>query len=137
MATNRLSQLLHPSAPPAPKTVTLTDREIDERVSPARFRITKPTVDTYRAQIARAVEAEVARRLQEREREWAREEEARREEDARRLAEEEAKREEKHMGKAPAQEPLLSGTLTPLLRRHEDVEGGELKKRLEELEQKL
>lgn len=80
----------------------------------------------------------MARRLEEREREWVREEEARREEEvARRLAEEEAKREEKQKGKAPAQESIPSGTLTPLLRRQEDVEGGELKKRLEELEQKL
>lgn len=118
MTTNRLSQLLHQPAPPAPKTVTLTDKEIDER-------------------IARAVEAEVARRLEERERERAREEEARREEEVRRLAKEEVKREEKRMGKAPAHEPLPSGTLTPLLRRQEDVEGGELKKRLEELEQKF
>lgn len=82
------------------------------------------------------MEAEVARRLEEREREWAREEEARREEDARRW--EEARRAEKRKGKEPAsQESLPSGTLTPLLRRQEDLDSGALKKRLEELEQKL
>lgn len=43
----------------------------------------------------------------------------------------------KRKEKAPAQESLPSGTLTPLLRHQEDVDGGELKKRLEELEQKL
>lgn len=119
--SSRLSQLMQPPAPPRAKTVTLTDKEIDER-------------------IARAVEAEVARRLAEHAAERAREEEARLEEEvAIRLAEELAKRDGKRKGKAPAQqqETLPSGTLTPLMRRHEDVSGDELKKRLEELEQKF
>ncbi|EKM57950.1 uncharacterized protein PHACADRAFT_193079 [Phanerochaete carnosa HHB-10118-sp] len=118
---SRLSQLMHPPAPSAPKTVTLTDKEIDER-------------------IARAVEAEVARRLAEHANERAREEATRREEEvAVRLAEELAKREAKRKGKAPEQhqESLPLNTLTPLMHRHEDANGDELKKRLEELEQKF
>jgi kinesin family member 22 len=55
------------------------------------------------------------------------------------MAEEEAKRAAaKGKTREPMQqESIPSGTLTPLLRQKEDVDGGELKKRLEELEQKL
>ncbi|EJC98206.1 kinesin-domain-containing protein [Fomitiporia mediterranea MF3/22] len=107
----------------------MTEEEIDER-------------------IARAVEIEVARRLEERER--RREEEERKEVEKQVLATTE---EESHpstpdvilsdemtrpaLAPAPpaALSTLPSGVLTPLLRRHEDLDN-ELKRRLAELEQK-
>ncbi|KAI0087443.1 P-loop containing nucleoside triphosphate hydrolase protein [Irpex rosettiformis] len=113
---NRLSQTMLP--PPIPQsqlqkaTLTLTDKEIDER-------------------IAKAVEAEVARRLEERERERTKEEAVRREEDARRMATGKAK--EDSAAKA-AHTP--SGAATPNGQRQIEIDS-ELKKRLEELEQKL
>lgn len=124
--------------PPAPaprvKTVTLTDKEIDERVS--FVVIDHGWVSHLILKIARAVEAEVTRRLEERERERALEDEARREE-ARQQAEEESSRAaQKRRERPPPHGSIPSGTLSPLLRRHEDLDG-ELKKRLEELEQKL
>ncbi|KAI0697020.1 P-loop containing nucleoside triphosphate hydrolase protein [Cytidiella melzeri] len=112
--SNRLSQMLPP--PPIPQlqkaTLALTDKEIDER-------------------IARAVEAEVARRLEEREKERAREDEARREVEARRAAEEKAKERD-----ALITDVNPSGAVTPNIQRQSELDG-ELKKRLEELEQKL
>ena len=78
-------------------------------------------------QISKAVEAEVARRLEERERERAEEE---------RLAKE-AKDEDDARMKSPRKESksLPPGVLTPLLKRHRDLDD-ELKTRLHELERK-
>ncbi|KAI0761109.1 P-loop containing nucleoside triphosphate hydrolase protein [Irpex lacteus] len=116
-SASRLSQVMAPPAVPQPQlkvqpqksTLALTDKEIDER-------------------IARAVEAEVARRLEERERERAREDEERRKEDARRLAAEKAR--EEAAGRLP------SGAVSPNTQAQPEMDS-ELKKRLEELEQKL
>lgn len=92
--------------------VQLTDKEIDER-------------------IARAVEAEVARRLKERE-EREREEQARLEQEKENIAimEKQAAEREK-----AAEQKLPPGVLTPLLKRHRDLDE-ELRARLAELEQK-
>ncbi|KAJ3558283.1 hypothetical protein NM688_g1017 [Phlebia brevispora] len=100
-SASRLSQI-PPSVPVRSATVALTDKEIDER-------------------IARAVEAEVARRLEEREREREKEEAERREreEEDRRNAE----------GEISAKEKEQAHTSTELEL--------ELRQRLEELEQKL
>lgn len=84
----------------------MTEKEIDERIS-------------------KAVEAEVARRLAERERE--------------RLAEEQRSKEiEQEASKSPPikEKTLPSGVLTPLLKRHKDLDD-ELKNRLHELERKF
>lgn len=77
---------------------------------------------------------EVARRLEERERERALEEEGRR-------AREQAEAETSAQGSAaavdePSGQTLPSGVLTPLLKRHRDLDD-ELKARLQELENKL
>lgn len=92
-------------------TVQLTDKEIDER-------------------IARAVEAEVTRRLKERE-EREREEQARLQQEKENIAlmEKQATERERPEQKLP------SGVLTPLLKRHRDLDE-ELRSRLAELEQK-
>lgn len=79
-------------------------------------------------QIAKAVEAEVTRRLEERERERARKEEGRREEEA--SHETEAK-----LADESRSHDVSSGAISPV-RRNADLDI-ELKKRLEELEQKL
>ncbi|PSR70750.1 hypothetical protein PHLCEN_2v13370 [Hermanssonia centrifuga] len=106
----RLSQVMAPPPPPR-ATYALTDKEIDER-------------------IARAVEAEVARRLEERERERDREE------DARRAAEAEERAKEMEKQKQKEQQRDLSCGQEQTLHSSEDLES-ELKKRLEELEQKM
>jgi hypothetical protein len=74
------------------------------------------------------VEAEVARRLEEREKE----EEERREKEKR---DEITKAKERSPKKEP-RETLPSGVLTPLLKRHRDLDN-ELKNRLQELELKM
>ncbi|KAG6819786.1 hypothetical protein H0H93_008701 [Arthromyces matolae] len=89
----------------------LTEKEIDERIS-------------------RAVEAEVARRLEERERQREKEEIERR-----------ARETEASAILEPPQSPkkeqvLPAGVLTPLLKRHKDLDD-ELKARLQELERKF
>lgn len=92
-------------------TVQLSDKEIDER-------------------IARAVEAEVTRRLKERE-EREREEQARlrqEKENIALMAKQTTEREK-------PEQKLPSGVLTPLLKRHRDLDE-ELRSRLAELEQK-
>ncbi|THG95584.1 hypothetical protein EW026_g6088 [Hermanssonia centrifuga] len=106
----RLSQVMAPPPPPR-ATYALTDKEIDER-------------------IARAVEAEVARRLEERERERDREE------DARRAAEAEERAKEMEKQKQKEQQRDLSCGQEQTLHSSDDLES-ELKKRLEELEQKM
>jgi len=83
------------------------------------------------------VEAEVARRLEERERAREREEEERRV----REREEEVQREASLVCNALSRSPkkdhtLPSGVLTPLLKRHRDLDD-ELQTRLQELERKL
>ncbi|KAF8903894.1 kinesin-like protein [Gymnopilus junonius] len=94
----------------------MTEKEIDERISKA---------------VEAAVEAEVTRRLAERERQRAEEEERRR------AAAESAKGQvARSRSRSPTKEPSLpSGVLTPLLRRHKDLDN-ELKNRLQELEKK-
>ncbi|GLB45200.1 putative TRAFAC class myosin-kinesin ATPase superfamily, kinesin family protein [Lyophyllum shimeji] len=92
----------------------LTEKEIDERIS-------------------KAVEAEVARRLEERERAREREEEERRA----REQEMESQPPGSSKSRSPKKEQTLpSGVLTPLLKRHKDLDD-ELKSRLEELERKF
>jgi len=82
------------------------------------------------AQIARAVEAEVTRRLKERE-EREREEQARLQQEKENLA-----LQEKQAAESAKVEPKLpSGVLSPLLKRHRDLDE-ELRARLAELEQK-
>lgn len=76
------------------------------------------------------MEAEVTRRLAERERQRAEEEEGARE----------AARREGHVARPRSRSPtkenaLPSGVLTPLLKRHKDLDD-ELKSRLQELERK-
>ena len=73
------------------------------------------------------MEAEVTRRLEERERERAEEEERRAREDQAPVAQ---------RRRSPKRESLPSGVLTPLLKRNRDL-GDELKNRLQELEKKL
>lgn len=102
----------HSSIPQKPEsTVQLTDKEIDER-------------------IARAVEVEVTRRLKERE-------EREREEQARLRQEKEniALLEKQTTEREKPEQKLPSGVLTPLLKRHRDLDE-ELRSRLAELEQK-
>ncbi|PBK94856.1 kinesin-domain-containing protein [Armillaria gallica] len=91
----------------ASMVLSLTDKEIDERIS-------------------KAVEAEVARILEEREKERL-EKETRMSPGSGR-----------HKSRSPKKEsaPLPSGVLTPLLKRHKDLDD-ELKARLQELERKF
>ncbi|KAG6896724.1 hypothetical protein C0992_006491 [Termitomyces sp. T32_za158] len=96
----------------------LTEKEIDDRIS-------------------RAVEAEVTRRLEERERQREKEEQERRAQEQ----ELEFQRQASSAARAKLQSPkkeqtFPSGVLTPLLKRHKDLDE-ELKARLQELEQKL
>ncbi|KAG6906300.1 hypothetical protein DXG01_014669 [Tephrocybe rancida] len=96
----------------------LTEKEIDERIS-------------------RAVEAEVTRRLEERERQREKEEQQRRA----REQEMELQRPISTISPAKSWSPkkeqtLPSGVLTPLLKRHKDLDD-ELKSRLQELERKF
>lgn len=86
------------------------------------------------------MEAEVARRLAEREEERIREEEARKADEEARKNQEEAQRTFESAAKDKQEdqglESVTSGVLAPLLRRQEDLDG-DLRKRLHELEQKL
>ncbi|KAF8961771.1 kinesin-like protein, partial [Flammula alnicola] len=94
----------------------MTEKEIDERISKA---------------VEAAVEAEVTRRLAERERQ--RVEEEQREKEVKQGAEGQVAR---SRSKSPTKENTLpSGVLTPLLKRHKDLDD-ELKNRLQELEKK-
>ncbi|KAI9569943.1 P-loop containing nucleoside triphosphate hydrolase protein [Boletus coccyginus] len=94
-------------------TVQLTDKDIDER-------------------IARAVEAEVARRLKERE-DREREEQARLQQEKENLALGEKQDDERRQAQADSKLP--AGVLTPLLTRHRDLDD-QLRARLAELEEK-
>jgi kinesin family protein 22 len=78
------------------------------------------------------VEAEVARRLEEREKERVKEEDERR---AKEQQDQQAEAAEKKKDDS-LKETLPSGVLTPLLKRHRDLDD-ELKARLYELEAKL
>jgi kinesin family protein 22 len=88
----------------------------------------------FDAQIAKAVEVEVARRLEEREKERVREEEERRAKELQQQAAA-AERETQPVDE-PSKQTLPSGVLTPLLKRHRDLDD-ELKMRLQELEAKM
>ncbi|CAA7268260.1 unnamed protein product [Cyclocybe aegerita] len=97
----------------------MTEKEIDDRISKA---------------VEAAVEAEVARRLAERERQRQLEEEERSKEAA--AAAESQVRITRSRSRSPRKElSLPSGVLTPLLQRHKDLDE-ELKTRLQELEKK-
>ncbi|KAF9553564.1 kinesin-domain-containing protein [Agrocybe pediades] len=92
--------------------IGLTEKEIDERISKA---------------VEAAVEAEVTRRLAERERQRAEAEQREREREAAAVT---------SSRKSPTKTATVpSGLLTPLLKRHKDLDE-ELKTRLHELEQK-
>ena len=118
-------------------TVGLTDKEIDERVIHRKFcvlLIPNTNANFNWGQITKAVEIEVTRRLEEREKlERLREEERRT-----RQTEQQMSNSEKPIPSADqtAQQSLPSGVLTPLLKRHRDLDD-ELKARLHELEEKL
>lgn len=111
-------------------SIGLTDKEIDERV---RLSSDLFASDTYFiTQIAKAVEREVKRRMEEHERARAAEEEERRaKEQLSEIEEKVSSREDER-----SQPMLPSGVMTPLLKRHQDLDD-ELKARLQELEQKL
>ncbi|KAG8216883.1 P-loop containing nucleoside triphosphate hydrolase protein [Butyriboletus roseoflavus] len=94
-------------------TVQLTDKDIDER-------------------IAKAVEAEVARRLKERE-DREREENTRLQQEKENFAPREKQDDERRQTQADCKLP--SGVLTPLLTRHRDLDD-QLRARLAELEEK-
>lgn len=101
----------------------MTEKEIDERVISLVSISILMLISFF--QISKAVEAEVARRLAERERE--------------RLAEELRSKEIEHeasMNPPLKEKTLPPGVLTPLLKRHKDLDD-ELKNRLHELERKL
>ncbi|KAH7886963.1 P-loop containing nucleoside triphosphate hydrolase protein [Phlebopus sp. FC_14] len=95
----------------------LTDKEIDER-------------------IARAVEAEVARRLKDRE-DREREEQARLQQEKENLAlkEKQAAEAEVEKSRSASEQKLPAGVLSPLLARHRDLDD-QLRARLAELEEK-
>lgn len=81
-------------------------------------------------QISRAVEMEVARRLEERERQ-----QKEKEEEERRSGEHNENGEPASERPTSKEHTLPSGLLTPLLKRHKDL-GDELQLRLQELENK-
>ena len=96
-----------------------------------------PLIDVlviFGMQISKAVEAEVARRLAERERERAEREKAEESEVAHTIAID--SKTTQCGSKSPEREHSIpSGVLTPLLKRHRELDD-ELKSRLQELEQK-
>ncbi|KAF9458221.1 P-loop containing nucleoside triphosphate hydrolase protein [Collybia nuda] len=98
--------------------VGLTEKDIDERIS-------------------KAVEMEVARRLEEREREREKEEEARRSREQEQEVQRRSSESSRSKSRSPKKEQTLpSGVLTPLLKRHRDLDD-ELQNRLQELERKF
>lgn len=103
----------------------ISDADIDERVNLIIRCYIICFLTSCRSKIAKAVEAEVARRLEERER-------SREQEDAK-LREQHRSSGEAH---GSSSQTLPSGILTPLLRRHQDLDE-QLRQRLADLEQKL
>lgn len=108
----------------------LTDKEIDDKVI---FQYVMRTSESTSFQISKAVEAEVTRRLKEKLDEMERQ----------RAAEDERVRKEaavadttKDQSLEIEQPSLPPGLLTPLLKRHQDLDK-ELRQRLQELEKKL
>ena len=108
----------------------LTDQDIDDKVM---LQHSMRTFESTLFQISKAVEAEVSRRLKEKLDEMERQ----------RAAEEERSREEAEVADATkdksveiGQRSLPPGLLTPLLKRHQDLDN-ELRQRLQELEKKL
>ncbi|KAG6902157.1 hypothetical protein C0995_003631 [Termitomyces sp. Mi166 len=96
----------------------LTEKEIDERIS-------------------KAVEAEVARRLEERERQREKEEQERHARERELESQQPTSSATQTKPQSPKKEQTLPpGVLTPLLKRHKDLDN-ELKTRLQELERKL
>ncbi|RXW20557.1 hypothetical protein EST38_g5299 [Candolleomyces aberdarensis] len=101
-----------------PERPGLTEKDIDERIS-------------------RAVEAEVARRLAEKEKEWQEEQKRQQAELEARAAAAAAEAEERRRSRTPEKDMSLpSGVLTPILKKHRDLDD-ELKQRLLELEKKF
>jgi kinesin family member 22 len=86
----------------------------------------------FGAQISKAVEAEVARRLAERERERAERVKAEESEVAHTI---DSKTTQSGSKSPEREQSIPSGILTPLLKRHRELDD-ELKNRLQELEQK-
>ncbi|KIJ61547.1 hypothetical protein HYDPIDRAFT_96250 [Hydnomerulius pinastri MD-312] len=118
----------------------LTDQEIDERVGfPPQYELLSRHSTHANLQIARAVEAEVARRLKERE-DREREEQARQQQEKENLALKEKQaieaENEKTQSRSQSEPRLPPGVLTPLLTRHRDLDD-ELRARLAELEEKF
>jgi len=114
----------------------VTEKDIDERVCCSLLGRFGPSTDALKigAQISKAVEAEVARRLAERERERAEREQA----EQTRPSEEQTtdSKTTQSRSKSPEREHSIpSGVLAPLLKRHRELDD-ELKSRLQELEQK-
>lgn len=112
-------------------SVQLTDKDIDERVC-LSFRVSSSTNRPRILQIARAVEAEVARRLKERE-DREREEKGRLQQEKENFVPREKQDDERRQTQAECRLP--AGVLTPLLTRHRDLDD-QLRARLAELEQK-
>ncbi|KAG5651643.1 hypothetical protein H0H81_007953 [Sphagnurus paluster] len=109
----------------------IKEEEVSDRSGSTGFGLTEKEIDE---RISRAVEAEVARRLAEREKE---EQERRAKEQELRELERESSSNTQHRSRSPKKEQTLpSGVLTPLLKRHRDLDD-ELKSRLEELENKF
>ncbi|KAG6857066.1 hypothetical protein H0H87_010031 [Tephrocybe sp. NHM501043] len=122
-------------------SIGLTEKEIDERVSARETlvaRLNQLTVAFFHFKISRAVEAEVTRRLAERERQREQEEQERRAREQQELENEQTTVTMTSMKlRSPKKEQSLpSGVLTPLLKRHKDLDD-ELKSRLQELERKF
>lgn len=99
--------------------IGLSEKEIDERV--ILFSIAAHISSQYSCilQISKAVEAEVTRRMAEREK----------------LEEEERQRKREERESESPRKALLAGGLTPLLKRHRDLDD-ELSNRLKELERR-
>ena len=113
----------------------MSEKDIDERVSYSLtfdFPLRSTLLLILGVQITKAVEAEVARRLAERERETAERVKAEESDVAPTI---DSKTTQSGSKSPEREQSLPSGILTPLLKRHRELDD-ELKNRLEELEQK-
>ncbi|KAF8191738.1 kinesin-like protein, partial [Pholiota molesta] len=116
-----------PSRRPMNANIDSIQEEGNDRSASLGFGMTEKEIDDRAVEAA--VEAEVTRRLAERERQRAAEESARATAEAQAVV-------ARPRSRSPAKENSLpSGVLTPLLKRHKDLDD-ELKTRLQELERK-